>query len=218
MRGSRPPVVAFDVIETLFSLQPVADAVAPLEISLDAFFTRTLRDGFALAAAGDYRPFHAVARSALESVAPDVTEAQVDGVMDAFASLPAHADAEPALALLAEAGITVVTLTNGGLESTATLLESSGLARFVDEVFTVEGPRRWKPAAEPYQHAAARVGRLPEEVALVAVHAWDIHGARRAGLVTGWCSRLEGRYPSVFDPPDVTGPDLVAVARAMLAR
>jgi 2-haloacid dehalogenase len=43
-----------------------------------------------------------------------------------------------------------------------------------------------------------------------------MHGARRAVLVTGWASRLESAFPDVFEPPDVSGPDLVAVADRLL--
>jgi 2-haloacid dehalogenase len=53
-------------------------------------------------------------------------------------------------------------------------------------------------------------------MALVAAHSWDIHGARRAGLTTGWVSRLEGQPPAVFDRADVSGPDLVTVVSALL--
>jgi 2-haloacid dehalogenase len=35
--------------------------------------------------------------------------------------------------------------------------------------------------------------------------------------MTGWASRLEGTFPAVFDPPDVTGGDLVEVADRLLA-
>lgn len=45
---------------------------------------------------------------------------------------------------------------------------------------------------------------------------WDTHGANQAGLVTGWVSRLEHRFPPVFTPPDVTGPDLVTVVDGLL--
>jgi 2-haloacid dehalogenase len=51
----------------------------------------------------------------------------------------------------------------------------------------------------------------------VAVHAWDCHGAKRAGLTTGWASRLEGRYGSLFASADVTGADLTEVAGGLLA-
>lgn len=97
------------------------------------------------------------------------------------------------------------------------MLEAAGLDRYVERSISVEEAGRWKPARQPYRYAAQVLGRAPGDVALVAVHAWDVHGARRAGLTTGWCSRLEAAYSSTFDPPDVLGADLVAVTRELLA-
>jgi hypothetical protein len=52
----------------------------------------------------------------------------------------------------------------------------------------------------------------------VAVHAWDCHGAKRAGLTTRWASRLQDRYGSLSaSPADVTGADLTEVADGLLA-
>jgi hypothetical protein len=62
--------VAFDVVETLFSLAPVEEALRPVGVPLPLFFTRLLRDGFALAAAGGHKPFREVAASALRGLAP----------------------------------------------------------------------------------------------------------------------------------------------------
>ena len=52
---------------------------------------------------------------------------------------------------------------------------------------------------------------------MVAAHAWDVHGARRAGLVTGWTSRLEGTFAPTFERADVMGDDLVEVVDGLLA-
>jgi 2-haloacid dehalogenase len=40
-------------------------------------------------------------------------------------------------------------------------------------------------------------------VALVAVHAFDCHGAHTAGLTTGWAARHERYYGDIDTPPDV---------------
>ncbi len=212
-----PKVVLFDAVETMFSLRPVAAALEPLGLHVEAVFTRLLRDGFALAAAGTYEPFRRVAGSAVTALAPQASPEQHDAVLAAFEQLPAHPDVEPALSLLSEAGITVCALTNGSSDATVALLEANGLQDKVERVLSVEEVQRWKPAPAPYRHALDQLGADARDVALVAVHSWDVHGARRAGLTTGWCSRLEGAYPSIFDPPDVSGPDLVAVATGLLA-
>lgn len=220
MTRSRPLVVAFDAVETLFSLDPVRSALEELGAGprgLDLFFARLLRDGFALAAAGDYRPFREVATGALRFALPEPSDEAVARVLGAFEELPAHPDAAPALARLAAAGLRVIVLTNGGEAETKVLLQRTGLDTHVEVVVGAEGAGRWKPAPGAYRHTAEVVRTDPSRLALVAVHSWDVHGARRAGLMTGWASRLEGRLPEVFDPPHVCGRDLVEVADALIA-
>ncbi|MBA3248738.1 MAG: hypothetical protein H0T66_00140 [Geodermatophilaceae bacterium] len=56
----------------------------------------------------------------------------------------------------------------------------------------------------------------PERMALVAAHAWDCHGARQAGLRTGWVSRLEGAVGAIYRPADVIGRTLDEVALGLL--
>ena len=57
----------------------------------------------------------------------------------------------------------------------------------------------------------------PQWLALVAAHDWDCHGAKRAGLTTGWVSRKSGGFGAPFEPPDVVGEDLTEVAAKLLA-
>src|SRR2546430_2146872 len=57
----------------------------------------------------------------------------------------------------------------------------------------------------------------PRWLALVAAHDWDCHGAKRAGLITGWVSRKSGGFGAPFEPPDVVGEDLTEVAAKLLA-
>ncbi len=66
----RPDVVVFDVVETLSCLDLVADRLLechqPEEL-LARWFTRLVRDGMALTAAGSYAGFADVAASALHA-------------------------------------------------------------------------------------------------------------------------------------------------------
>ena len=77
----RPAVVAFDVIETLMSLEPLRDRLVasgqPPGL-LEAWYTRTLRDGMALSVTGDYVAFADVAEAALRGLTHDtVSDEQV---------------------------------------------------------------------------------------------------------------------------------------------
>jgi 2-haloacid dehalogenase len=114
-------------------------------------------------------------------------------------------------------GIRIATLTNGGAEATRSLLERAGVAGLVERTVSVEEVRHWKPRREVYLHAAEVLDVEPSRLALVAAHAWDTHGAARAGLATVYVARCGEPFPAIMDPPDVSGPTLVEVARALAA-
>lgn len=216
----RPRAVAFDVVETLFSLEAVRERLVGLGApanTLELWFARTLRDAFAITAAGGYVPFRDAASAALSAVLDgSAHEADIESVLGAMSELDPHPDAEPALSRLREAGVAIFTLTNGGAENTEKLLARAELDRYVDGVVSIEDVKVWKPARAPYLHAAEVAGVAPRELALVAVHAWDVHGAKRAGLTTGWAARLEGTFPAIFEAPDVRGDHLVEVVDGLL--
>jgi 2-haloacid dehalogenase len=48
-------------------------------------------------------------------------------------------------------------------------------------------------------------------MALVATHAWDVHGAQCASLMTGFVARGQV-FPSTMALPDVVGESLAEVA------
>ena len=75
----------------------------------------------------------------------------------------------------------------------------------------------WKPHPGIYRYAAKRLDTPIERLALVAVHAWDCHGAKRAGAQAAWCSRLEHEPGDVFLGADVTGNSLVEVADKLMS-
>jgi 2-haloacid dehalogenase len=217
----RPTVVAFDVIETLASLEPLRARLTDIgqpSALLEAWYTRTLRDGMALSATGDYAGFTDVAEAALRGLTHyTISDEQVAHVMAGWGELPAFPDALPALKRLTEAGLRVACLTNGSASLTSSFVDRAGLGSMVDRVISVGEVYRWKPAGVVYRYATEVLGVPPERLALVAAHDWDCHGAKRAGLTTGWVSRKAGGFGAPFAPPDVVGEDLTEVAAKLLA-
>jgi 2-haloacid dehalogenase len=217
--ANRPSVIAFDVIETLFPLAPIRQRLIEAgqpEYVLDVWFARMLRDSFALVASGSYRPFGEVAAATLRSTAPELDDDSAQYVLAGFAKLDLHPDVHRAIDLAHDAGVRMITLTNGSSTNTRKLLERSGISDYFEQTLSVDDIRRWKPAPEIYLHAARSTDMQPGEVALVAAHAWDTHGAHEAGLTTGWVARLEPTFPPMFSSPDVVGGDLVAVIERLL--
>jgi 2-haloacid dehalogenase len=217
----RPAVVAFDVIETLMSLEPLRARLTDIgqpPALLEAWYTRTLRDGMALSATGDFVAFGDVAEAALRALTNyTIGDEQVASVMAGWEGLPAFPDALPAITRLTEAGVRVACLTNGSAYLVSSFVNRTGLGSGVDRVISVEEVYRWKPAGVVYRYATEVLGVPPDRLALVAAHDWDCHGAKRAGLTTGWVSRKSGGYGAPFAPPDVTGEDLTEVAAKLLA-
>ncbi|MGH8861383.1 MAG: HAD-IA family hydrolase, partial [Jatrophihabitantaceae bacterium] len=146
-----------------------------------------------------------------------LTDEQVQHVVGGFGELTPQPDAAAAVRTAREAGIRVFTLTNGAAATTLGFLERAGLAGDVEAVLSIDEVRAWKPVRAVYEHAVTAAGEPADRVALVAVHSWDIHGARQAGLTTGWSPRLEGAPTRIFDRADVVADTLDAVVAGLAA-
>ena len=221
----KPPVViAFDVIETLFSLEPLRARLKTAQLppdELELLFAKILRDGFALTAAGAFLPFQQIAAGTLAVLLADhgqkVDDKEIEEILQGFSELPAHPDVAPTFELLRAHDIRILTLTNGGAKNTQTLLHNAQLDSFVERVISIDEVQKWKPCAAVYQHAARQAGVEPAQMALVAAHAWDVHGAHRAGLTTGWVQRQEKIFHPALPTPDASGETLSQVCERLLA-
>ena len=217
----RPAAVAFDVIGTLMSIEPLRGRLTGIGQPphlLEAWYARTLRDGMALSATGDFVAFPEVAESSLRALTGHaISDEQVEQVMAGFAELPAFPDVVPAITSLREAGLRIACLTNFPADLTASFVDRCGLGPVVERVISVGEVYRWKPATVVYLYATEVLDLTPGLLALAAAHDWDCHGASRAGLTTGWVSRGSGGYGAVFARPDVTGETLTDVAAGLLA-
>ncbi|MGB7450272.1 MAG: haloacid dehalogenase type II [Ornithinimicrobium sp.] len=203
--------VVFDVNETLSDLAPLqerfSDIGAPRHLA-PLWFASLLRDGLALTVTGDNQAFADIGRTLLFSMLdPDSLDRSVDDavrhVMEGFMSLSVHPDVPDGVAALEEAGLRLVTLSNGSSSVADRLLTEAGLRGSFAQLLTVEDAEVWKPARSAYAFAAERCGTDLGEMVLVAVHPWDIHGAANAGMVTAWINRDGGTYPGHFAAPDL---------------
>jgi 2-haloacid dehalogenase len=216
--------VAFDVIQTLFDIEPLEKKLKAAGLpngSLEVWFARVLRDAFALEVSGEYKTFREVASAALEVLSSeykiDMDKSTIEETIKAFADLPPHPDLEAAFEMLHHAGVRMAALTNGSAETTKKMFQNAGLENFVERYISIDEVMHWKPAREVYLHAAKTLDVDATEIALVAAHDWDIHGAGKAGLITGFVARKGQRFSSAMRGPDVSGSSLEELTKDLLA-
>lgn len=222
---SVPEVVVFDVNETLSDMSPLAErfsAVGAPSALMQTWFAALLRDGFALTAVGENPAFAEVGSGVLRGVLTpvaalnrDVDDA-VHHVMAGFGELALHPDVAGGLQLLGEAGIRMVTLTNGSTSLSQKMFETAGVARHFERLLSVEDAGAWKPDRRAYAYAAEQCGTSLDAMLLIAVHPWDIDGAKRAGMRAAWLDRRGTPYPAHFTQPDLQGRTLGEVATALI--
>jgi 2-haloacid dehalogenase len=204
-------------------MSPLADRFAetgaPASLA-KLWFATLLRDGFALTAAGDNSAFAEIGAEALRGLlaGQDLsmeTDAAVEHIMQGMAGLELHPDVPEGVSALKAAGYRLATLTNGSTDVAENLFAAAGIRDSFDLLLSVDDAPAWKPARGAYDFAAAACGTDPEQMLLVAVHPWDIHGAARAGLGTAWINRSGAPYPAYFTEPDHSVTSLRDLAGAL---
>jgi len=222
-RPKRPKMVAFDVIGTLFPLEPLRPSVVALGLppaGLEGWFAAGCRDAFAMAAVGDFKPFTTVLEAALDQVLAeqglDASEPERKALVKQLETLDVRAGAHEAFSLLVDVGIPVMALSNGAKSSTKELLNRAGLSDLVQEIVSVDEVKLAKPRSEVYLHAANKAGIEPVELALVAAHPWDINGAAAADLTTAYLN-ADRPYSRAMRTPDLEAQTLPELARQLAA-
>jgi len=120
--------------------------------------------------------------------------------------------------VLAAAGHRVGVLTNSARAGAEASLEHAGLREAMAFVVSAEEVRAYKPDGRVYARLLESTGADADDAWLVAAHWWDVMGARAAGMRTGWVAHKERRLSATAGRPDVTGDDLLAVAREIARR
>jgi 2-haloacid dehalogenase len=209
--------VLFDAFGTLFSVEPLQRRLRAS--GLEAWFERLLHSAASLTLAGQYAPFADLAQSTLKTtIAKLGLKQDPKQILELLQQLPPQPEAEGAFARLERARVLIGVLTNGGERHMARLLEEAGLAERVGEVVSVEEIELYKPHPAVYRHAAERLGVEPKRITLIAAHAWDVVGAKAAGLDAIWIDALEREWPFPKGKPRRVAHDLVEAVDLALAK
>jgi 2-haloacid dehalogenase len=218
-----PRAVAFDIIGTLFPLDPLRPSLTALGLppaGLELWYATAARDAFALALTGGYEPFATLLEQALATILAEQRlppTSRAKEIVGGMATLPARTGAHEAIARLRAVGVALVALSNGAEKTTRAMLANAGLEEAFGHVVSTDDVKRAKPAPQPYHEAARVAGIAPHELTLIAAHPWDIHGASAAGLGTAYLSADRPPVPA-FRQPLVSAETLPALADVLVGK
>jgi 2-haloacid dehalogenase len=122
-------------------------------------------------------------------------------------------DVRPGLEALGER-FRMGVLTNSARAEATEKLAATGIAGFFEFVAGTDEVRAFKPDGRVYALGTQRAGTDASDVCMVAAHAWDLLGARRAGMRTAYLARASD-WPPALEEPDYQSPNLMELAEAM---
>jgi 2-haloacid dehalogenase len=220
------PLIVFDVNETLLDLnvlEPLFTDIFTTPGRMREWFARVILYSQTLSLAGPYVPFGKLGGGVLRMLGEihgiAVTDDHVRQLGALMTDMPVHDDVAAGLAVLKDAGFSIVTLTNSPASVEPHALDRAGLGAMFDRRFTVDTEQRFKPAPATYQLVQDTMASSPDATWLIAAHTWDTIGAQSFG----WKGALVTRgvnAPLVLDgipQPTLVARDVGEAAQAIAA-
>jgi len=199
-------VLAFDVYGTLLDVHAIkTGAERYLGAQAAAFVARwrekTVEYAFRRGLMQCYLDFAGCNRQALDFVdlemRTELTPETKQTLLDAQQRLPAFPDVAPALARLLQHQEELVAFSNGTVKSVEQALSAAQLGSYFSNIISVDELRTFKPNPAVYAYLTRSVATTANSVWLVSSNAWDVIGAKAAGLRAIWIQR---NREQVFDP------------------
>ena len=147
-----------------------------------------------------WRITEAALRSTVRQLSIDVTDLQIDKLMQAYLAPPAFADARSALETLKS--IPLAILSNGSPAMLDSAVRNSGLESCFSELISVDRVKTYKPSPRVYALGPEILQVPPEEILFVSSNAWDVRGAKAFGYQVCWCNRSEEKMDFWGFAPD----------------
>jgi len=191
------PYLAFDVYGTLVDPMGMTDLLAfdarDSAQSVSAQWReKQLEFAFRKGLMRAYEDFGVCTRQALRyamaSHGLSLTKKREDELMNGYLQLPAFDDALPALRAL-EGNYLMFAFSNGTPAALKKVLGHNDLLPLFDGLVSVDDVRSFKPDPAVYAYARRATGAMDNPLCLVSSNAWDVIGARSAGLMAIWVQR-----------------------------
>jgi 2-haloacid dehalogenase len=218
--------LVFDCNESILDLTTITPVFRRLfgsPSTMRLWFQELITYSQALTIADFYVPFTDIGGAVLQKIADargvKITPTDREELTDRFATMPPYPDVPGALRRLKVAGFHLFTLTDNTAEISGRQLTNAGLIDLFDRRFSVDDTaKRHKPAAQAYAEVTEALGAPPDEMCLIACHAWDTMGAQAVRWEAGLILRVNNDVLDAAVQPQYLGKDLNAVADQIIAR
>ena len=207
MSKKKIKLAIFDVNQTIFNFNEIKNRFKQKKINpllVNQWFINTLKEGFASSTPENFLSFTEIAKEELKKLIiqkkkdPQILKFLFSG----FKNLKANHDIKNSFTILRKQNIKIATLTNGPKKNSINLLKKNKLIELVNYQFSIEDIKIWKPHPEPYLYVSNKLNYYPDEIIMIAVHGWDINGAKKVGMKTGYIKSYEKKLSSYYDKAD----------------
>jgi len=220
--------IGVDVYGTLVDSLAMSDHLRTIagdaaERLAEQWRAKQLEYTFRRTAMGLYANFDVCTRQALQFVLASarlsLSALEQDRLVALYEQLDAYPDAIAGLRKLRDRGYTLTAFSNGVEATVRRLLTHSGLLPHLDGIISVDELATFKPDPGVYAFLAQRLNRSKADTWLISSNAFDVIGAKSAGLRAAWLRRNAN---SLLDPwgiaPDLIAADLIELSDRMPIR
>ncbi|MBK5270845.1 MAG: haloacid dehalogenase type II [Bacteroidia bacterium] len=206
--GTKPKIILLDVYETLLDMSEVEKRVKNLLDSKKGYiiwFELFMQYCFVDNCTVQFNDFSSIAKATLQMAGQilekNVSDEDIDQILDLLKQLPLHNGVQKGLSQLHEQGFRIAALTNSPQKIVLDRMERTGLVSYFETVLSAEHVKKYKPSIEVYEWAAKKLEVSPIEVLLVSAHGWDIAGGANAGMQTAYLKQSNQLlYPLAPEP------------------
>lgn len=204
----KPSACVFDAYGTLFDIHSVASGIDEnvgrnlstlwRKKQLEYTWLRSLMER--------YKGFWAVTEAALHAAVTqlgiELSDRQLDELMQAWLFPPAFPDVKPALDALK--GIPLAILSNGSPKMLDSAVRHNALESHFTEVISADTVKTYKPSPHVYALAPRFLNLPASQILFVSSNAWDAAGAKAFGFQVCWCNRRAAEPENLGFAPDIT--------------
>ncbi|WP_176083836.1 haloacid dehalogenase type II [Martelella sp. HB161492] len=204
----------FDAYGTLFDVHAAARkhadrANGQYKLLSNVWRAKQLEYSWVLTLSGQYEDFWTLTERSLDFAMHSIgliDKSLRADLLDTYWTLDCYSEVPEVLHRLKARGAKIAILSNGTVAMLEAAARKAHIEDLLDDIFSVEALRRYKPAPEVYDLVISSYRVFPDAVSFQSSNRWDIAGAANFGFRTVWINRhqtpneYEGMGPNLILP------------------